>query len=60
MFTKMMATLKAKLDNGNGGYAWNSDSETFYNAMYEMAVEGIITENQWKKVCTLVESVDVK
>lgn len=47
MFNKMIKVLKVKLDNGNGGYEWNTDAELFYDAMREMALAGILTEEQW-------------
>lgn len=47
MLYKMIKVLKAKLDDGNGGYEWNCDAEDFYNAMREMALAEIITAEQW-------------
>ena len=56
MFNKMVKVFKEKLDNGNGGYEWNCDAEDFYNAMYEMALAGIITDAQWKLVTDFIEA----
>lgn len=56
MFNKMMNVLKVKMDNGNGGYAWNCDAEDFYNAMYEMAIAKIITSEQWSKVNEFIDN----
>lgn len=57
MFNKMIKVFKEKLDNGNGGYEWNCDAEVFYNAMYEMAVAGIITAEQWYAVNNFIEKI---
>lgn len=57
MFDKMTETMKAKLDNGNGGYEWNCDAEDFYDALYalyQMALAGVISQKQWKKITDLV------
>lgn len=53
----MMETMKAKLDNGNGGYEWNCDAEDFYDALYQMALAGVISQKQWKKITDFVTSV---
>lgn len=59
MFNKMIKVLKEKLDNGNDGYEWNCDAEDFYDAMYEMALAGILTDEQWNIVNSFIE-VNVK
>lgn len=46
MFNKMFSVLLQKLYDGNEGYRWNSDAENFYSTMYEMALAGIITDEQ--------------
>lgn len=50
MFNKMMQVLKAKMDNGNGGYEWNCDADDFYSAMHEMACAEVISREQWEIV----------
>lgn len=55
MFNQMMQVLKAKLDNGNGGYEWNTDAELFYDAMREMALADIIKPSQWHCVNSFIE-----
>lgn len=60
MFSKMLNTLKVKMDNGNGGYEWNCDAEDFYNAMREMALADIITRKQWDTVNDFVFKATVK
>lgn len=57
MFSKMIKVFKAKLDDGNGGYEWNCDAIDFYNAMYEMAEAGVITNEQWNVVNKLIATV---
>lgn len=54
MFDKMLNVLKLKMDNGMGGYEWNSDAESFYDAIWEMAFAGVISAEQWKKVYEFV------
>lgn len=53
----MIRVFKEKLDNGNGGYEWNCDAIDFYNAMYELAVAGVITNEQWNVVNKIVGMV---
>lgn len=57
MFNKMIKVFKEKLDNGSGGYEWNCDAIDFYNAMYELAVAGVITSEQWNVVNKIVGMV---
>ena len=59
MFNQMMQALKAKLDDGNGGYEWNCDAVAFYDAMREMALAGIVKPAQWHCVNSFIE-VNVK
>lgn len=57
MFGKMIKVFKEKLDNGNGGYEWNCDAVVFYNAMYELAVAGVITPGQWEVINIIATGV---
>lgn len=58
MFKKMMEALKAKLDDGQGGYAWNSDAEEFYDALHKMACAEVITREQWDDVNKLIATIE--
>lgn len=55
MFNKMMDALKSMMDNGMGGYEWNSDAESFYDAIWKMACAGVISGEKWNKVNEFVQ-----
>ena len=55
MFNKMFKVFKEKLNNGCGGFEWNCDAINFYNAMYEMAVAGVITNQQWESITAFID-----
>ena len=59
MFAAMLRVLKLKMGAGNGEFKWNSEAESFYDAIREMALGGVISEAQWDKVVRLVEKVRV-
>ena len=46
MFAVMLRVLKLKMDDGNGAFEWNSEAESFYEAIREMALGGVISEAQ--------------
>lgn len=59
MFAAMLRVLKVKMDGGNGVFEWNSEAESFYEAIREMALGGVISEAQWDTVVRFVEKTRV-
>ena len=56
MFSIMMDVLKSTMDDGNGGYVWNSNAESVYSDLWDMACAGDISWQQWNMVNEFVRA----